>query len=138
MLATLKAPAEMLGPVESLLADSGYCREKNIPACEAAAIDSVIAVAREAHPPDWRERYSEPLPLPENAPRADPVASFEDPSRTSTLYLAQAERRAGLRHPQIGDGLRQFLRCGLKKVTGEWTRVCLAWHLKRMAKLRPQ
>jgi len=26
----------------------------------------------------------------------------------------------------------------MRVVTGEWTLVCLAWNLKRMAKLRPQ
>ena len=35
-------------------------------------------------------------------------------------------------------GFRQFSLRGLKKVTGEWTLVCLAWNLKRMAALRPQ
>lgn len=35
-------------------------------------------------------------------------------------------------------GFRQFSIHGLDKVTGEWTRVCLAWNLKRMARLRPQ
>ncbi len=138
MLATLKAPAEMLGPVESLLADSGYCREKNIPACEAAAIDSVIAVAREAHPPDWRERHSEPPSLPENAPRAGPVASFEDPSRTSAPSLRKQSVEPVFGILKSVMGFRQFSLRGLKQVTGEWTRVCLAWNLKRMAKLRPQ
>lgn len=35
-------------------------------------------------------------------------------------------------------GFRQFSLRGLKKVTGEWMLVCLAWDLKRMAVLRPQ
>ncbi|WP_138677527.1 transposase, partial [Candidatus Accumulibacter phosphatis] len=35
-------------------------------------------------------------------------------------------------------GFRQFSLRGWQKVTGEWTLVCLAWNLKRMAKLRPQ
>jgi hypothetical protein len=34
-------------------------------------------------------------------------------------------------------GFRQFSLRGLKKVSGEWTLVCLAWNLKRMAVLRP-
>jgi hypothetical protein len=34
-------------------------------------------------------------------------------------------------------GFRQFLLRGLNKVSGEWTRVCLAWNVKRMAVLRP-
>jgi hypothetical protein len=33
---------------------------------------------------------------------------------------------------------RQCSLRGLKKVTGKWTPVCLAWNLKRMAKLRLQ
>ena len=33
-------------------------------------------------------------------------------------------------------GFRQFSLRGLKKVTGEWNLVCLAWNMKRMAVLR--
>ena len=33
---------------------------------------------------------------------------------------------------------RRFSLRGLKKVTGEWTLICLAWNLKRLAVLRPQ
>ena len=33
-------------------------------------------------------------------------------------------------------GFRQFSLRGLRKVTGEWTLVCLAWNVKRMAVLR--
>ena len=32
---------------------------------------------------------------------------------------------------------RQFLTRGLQNAQGEWTLVCLAWNLKRMAVLRP-
>ncbi len=35
-------------------------------------------------------------------------------------------------------GFRQFLMRGLKNVQTEWTLVCLAWNLKRMAVLRPK
>lgn len=35
-------------------------------------------------------------------------------------------------------GFRQFLTRGLDSVQGDWTLVCLAWNLKRMAVLRPQ
>ena len=34
-------------------------------------------------------------------------------------------------------GFRQFLLRGLVNVRNEWTLVCLAWNLKRMAVLRP-
>ncbi len=35
-------------------------------------------------------------------------------------------------------GFRQFLLRGLANVGNEWTLVCLAWKLKRIAALRPQ
>lgn len=35
-------------------------------------------------------------------------------------------------------GFQQFLLRGLENVQNEWTLVCLAWNLKRMAVLRPQ
>jgi hypothetical protein len=35
-------------------------------------------------------------------------------------------------------GFRQFLTRGLDNVQGEWTLVCLAWNLRRMAVLRLQ
>ncbi len=34
-------------------------------------------------------------------------------------------------------GFRQFLTRGLENVKNEWTLVCLAWNVKRMAVLRP-
>ena len=35
-------------------------------------------------------------------------------------------------------GFRQFSLRGLKKVSGEWALVCLAWNVKRIAVLRLQ
>ena len=35
-------------------------------------------------------------------------------------------------------GFRQFSLRGLRKVSGEWSLVCLAWNVKRMAVLRPK
>ena len=139
MLATLKAQAEVLGPVKNLIADSGFCSEKNILACQAAGIVPVIAVARDEHHPDWRERHSEPAPLPENA---TPVQALSHRLKTKAGRALYALRKQTV-EPVFGIiksvmGFRQFSLRGLKKVTGEWTLVCLAWNLKRMAKLRPQ
>lgn len=47
MLATLQAQAEVvLGHVESLIANGGFCGEKNLPLCENAGIEPLIAVTR--------------------------------------------------------------------------------------------
>lgn len=69
ILATLKARAGVLGAVDCLIADAGYCSEKNIQACQAAGIEPLIAVARDEHHPGWREWHSEPPPLPDDVPR---------------------------------------------------------------------
>ena len=139
MLATLNAQAGVLGAAEYLIADSGYCSEKNLKACEAAGIEPMIAVARDEHHPNWRERHSEPAPLPDGA---TPVQAM-----SHRLKTKDGRARYGLRKQTIEPvfgiiksvmGFRHFSLRGLQKVTGEWTLVCLAWNLKRMAVLRPQ
>ena len=139
MLATLKAQADALGAVNCLIADTGFCSEKNIKACEAAGIEPLIAVARDEHHPGWRERHSEPAPLPKNA---TPVQTLSHRLKTQAGLALYALRKQTV-EPVFGIiksvmGFRQFSLRGLKKVTGEWTLVCLAWNLKRMAALRPQ
>ncbi len=58
MIQMLQAQAQQLGCAQTLIADTGYCSEKNILACEKANITPLIAVAREAHYPHWSARGS--------------------------------------------------------------------------------
>jgi len=139
MLVTIKAQAKVLGPVARLIADTGFCSEKNIQACEAAHIEPLFAVARDEHHPGWRERHSEPAPLPDNA---TPMQTMAHRLKTKTGRALYALRKQTV-EPVFGIiksvmGFRQFSLRGLQKVTGEWSLVCLAWNLKRMAVLRPQ
>lgn len=46
MLQTLQEQQAQLGAVDTLIADTGYCSEQNITACEQAGIEPLIAVAR--------------------------------------------------------------------------------------------
>ncbi len=138
MLATLQGQAEVLGAVQCLIADSGFCSQKNIEACEAADIDPLIAVARGEHHPGWRERHSEPAPLPDDAA---PMQAMAHRLKTKAGRALYALRKQTV-EPVFGIiksvmGFRQFSLRGLNKVSGEWTLVCLAWNLKRMAVLRP-
>ena len=137
MLAILKAQAKTLGIVDCLIADTGFSSEKNIKACEAAHVESLIAVAKEAHYPNWRERHSEPAALPDDA---TPMQTMVHRLKTKTGRARYALRKQTV-EPVFGIiksvmGFRQFSLRGLQKVTGEWTLVCLAWNLKRMAVLR--
>jgi transposase len=131
-------PAGLNQPV-TLLADTGYFSEKNVETCVKAKIRPLIAVKRDEHHPAWRERFTEPGPLAGNA---SPVAAMKHALRTKTGRAAYALRKQTV-EPVFGViksvmGFRQFLLRGLENVRNEWTLVCLAWNLKRMAVLRPQ
>src|ERR1700730_16154374 len=67
MLEVLEAQSAVLGTVERMIADTGFCSEKNILACEEAHLEPLIAVARAERHPGWRERHSEPARLRDNA-----------------------------------------------------------------------
>jgi transposase/IS5 family transposase len=139
MIEKLRANPEGLNRPAQLLADTGYFSEHNVSACAKAKITPLIAVKREAHHPDWRERFTEPLPLPETASH---VEQMKHALKTKAGRAAYALRKQTV-EPVFGIiksvmGFRQFLLRGLDKVQAEWTLVCLAWNLKRMAVLRPQ
>ena len=139
MLETLVAQTLRLGKITGLIADTGFCSETNITACETAGITPLIAVAKENHHPNWRERHSEPPALPENA---TPVQTMAHRLKTKAGRALYALRKQTV-EPVFGIiesvmGFRQFSLRGLTKVSGEWTLVCLAWNLKRLAVLRLQ
>ena len=139
MLKTLAAQTQRLGKVTGLIADTGFYSETNITACETAGVAPLIAVAKEDHHPGWRERHSEPPALPENATPVQTMAHRLKTKAGRALYALRKQTA----EPVFGIiksvmGFRQFSLRGLTKVTGEWTLVCLAWNLKRLAVLRLQ
>jgi transposase len=139
MVAKVQANPEGLNRPETWLADTGYYSEKNVATCVAAEIEPLIAVKRDEHHPGWRERFTEPAPL---AGDASPVDAMKHALKTKTGRAAYALRKQTV-EPVFGIiksvmGFRQFLLRGLENVQNEWTLVCLAWNLKRMAVLRPQ
>ena len=139
MVAKMQANPAGLNQPDTLLADTGYFSQKNVDACHAAKITPLIAVKRDAHHPAWRERFTEPAPLAEDA---SPVEAMKHALKTKTGRAAYALRKQTV-EPVFGIiksvmGFRQFLLRGLENAQNEWTLVCLAWNLKRMAVLRPQ
>jgi hypothetical protein len=100
-------------------------------------MEPLIAVKRDHHHPQWAERFSEPADLPAHP---TPVQRMTHRLQTSAGRAAYALRKQRV-EPVFGIiksvmGFRQFLTRGLDNVQGEWTLVCLAWNLKRMAVLR--
>jgi len=137
MLETLQTQAAVLGPIEALVADTGYCSEKNVEACEALGITPFIAVAREDHHPDWRQRHTEPEELAEDATLMQRMIHRLKTQAGRSVYRLRKQTV----EPVFGIiksvmGFRQFSLRGLRQVQGEWSLVCLAWNIKRMAVLR--
>ncbi len=139
MVAKMQANPAGLNQPDTILADTGYFSQKNVTACNAAKIAPLIAVKRDEHHPAWRARFTEPEQL---AADATPVDAMKHALKTKTGRAAYALRKQTV-EPVFGIiksvmGFRQFLLRGLENVQNEWTLVCLAWNLKRMAVLRPQ
>lgn len=139
MLDTLAAQTATKGQVKCLIADTGYFSEHNMKVCEASKIEPLIAVAREKHHPNWRERHTEPEPLPATATPAQTMVhrlKTKDGRKRYALRKQTVEPVFGIIKSVMG--FRQFSLRGLDKVRGEWSLVCLAWNLKRLAVLRPK
>ncbi len=139
MVEKVQANPEGLNRPATWLADTGYYSEKNVATCVAAGIEPLIAVKRDAHHPGWRARFTEPAPL---AGDASALETMKHKLKTRAGRAAYGLRKQTV-EPVFGIiksvmGFRQFLLRGLENVQNEWTLVCLAWNLKRMAALRPQ
>jgi transposase len=124
---------------EEVLADSGYCSEKNLEALDAEEnperrIDGYLATERQKH-----GEYKETClrgPLPKGATRVD---RMRRKLKTKTGKAVYAARKA-IVEPVFGQikqarGFRQFLLRGLDKVRGEWSLVCLTHNILKMYRL---
>ncbi len=73
ILDKVQALPKALGQVEVLLADTGYFSAANVNACEAQAIEPMLAMKRESHHLRVLERFAPDAPAPE---ADDPVAKM--------------------------------------------------------------
>ena len=137
MLQTLQAQAPQLGSAKTLIADTDYCSEKNIVACEQANTAPLIAMAREDHHPHWSERHSEPASLPKDATPLQTMAhTLKTLVGAASYALRRANGGAGLWDHQVRDGLSSVLTTRIEDGDGGWDLVFLAWNVKRMTVLR--
>jgi Transposase DDE domain len=123
----------------SILADSGYCSEKNLEYLAATGqsghpIDAYIATGKQKH-----DEYHQPCPrgpLPRNATRVDRMKRKLQTRAGRAVYAA----RKTIVEPVFGQikqarGFRQFLLRGLAKVQGEWALVCLTHNILKLHRL---
>jgi transposase len=118
---------------DEVLADSGYCSEKNLEQLESEEnperrVIGYIATERQKH-----DEYKEPCPrgpLPKGATRVDRMKRKLKTKAGKAVYAA----RKAIVEPVFGQikqarGFRQFLLRGLDKVRGEWSLVCLTHNI---------
>jgi hypothetical protein len=124
---------------EEILADSGYCSEKNLDLLESAEnperrIEGFIATDRQKH-----DEYKQPCPrgpLPAGASRVDRMRRKLKTKAGKAVYAA----RKTIVEPVFGQikharGFRQFLMRGIEKVRGEWALVCLTHNVLKLYRL---
>ena len=133
----IKALPEGMNAPAIILADTGYFSDNNVNICTVANVEPQISIGRDEHHPHWKERFTEPSPL---ASDATPIEKMKHTLKTKAGKASYALRKQTV-EPVFGIiksvmGFRQFMLRGLENVGNEWTLVCLAWNLKRMAILR--
>ncbi len=124
---------------DDVLADSGYCAEKNLEELDSEEnperrINGYVATERQKH-----DEYKEPCPkgpLPKSATRVDKMRRKLKTKAGKAVYAA----RKVIVEPVFGQikqarGFRQFLLRGIDNVRGEWSLVCLTHNLLKMYRL---
>jgi transposase len=130
---------------EQLSADSGYCSDANIEALETRGIDGYIATGRAK---DAAASTAEVSPAGD-CPAASPEPAGSAPTRVEAMrekikaggHDSPYRLRKQLPEPVFGQikearGFRQFLLRGLEEVQAEWSIVCTAHNLLKLAQRR--
>jgi transposase len=129
LLPVLKVAAANTGKLPScLLADAGYRNEVDFAALRAMKVNALVALGREGSAA--------------RMPGVDkPCTRAMRKKITSKRGRAKYRLRKAIVEPVFGWlkrvlGFRTFSLRGLRKVTGEWSLVCMALNLRRMATMQ--
>tara|TARA_R110002094_G_scaffold136477_1_gene128190 strand:- start:435 stop:980 length:546 start_codon:yes stop_codon:yes gene_type:complete len=128
---------EVLGKVETLLADSGYYSEVNEKACAAAGIAPLIAPGRERHHRSFKERFAAAPPAPHEPTALQAmIHQLATPEGRQSYALRKQTPEPVFGIIKSVMEFRQFCLRGLQKVKGEWNLVTMTWNIKRMFALK--
>lgn len=116
---------------KSVLADSGYCSDKNLTDKSLQGVELLIPPDREAH-----GRTSPTAPcgrMPKDISATERMRRKLKTAKGRALY----KRRKAIVEPVFGQikharGFRQFLLRGLDNVTHEWELICLTHNIKKL------
>ena len=108
-----------------LLADTGYKNEPDLQLLEQLDVDGYVSIGREGKPV---------RPPSDDCPSSQAMLKKLKTRRGRALY----KKRKGIVEPVFGWlkhvlGFRAFSLRGHRKVSGEWSLVCMALNLRRMA-----
>lgn len=136
-LQAIEALPKVLGQVQTLIADNGYCSDSNAQACSDAHIEPLLALRREVHHLPVLERFAPDAPEPETTGPLTRMAHQLGTQAGKALYRLRKQTV----EPVFGIikrvmGWRQMSMRGLDKAQGEWSLVTMAWNIKRMHVLR--
>ena len=121
---------------KAVLADSGYCSEKNLESLESAEqpeqkIEGYIATGKQKH--GEHRQPSKRGPLPKGATRVNRIRRKLQTKAGKAVYAA----RKAVVEPVFGQikqarGFRQFLLRGKRKIEGEWALVCTTHNILKL------
>ena len=130
---------ETLGRPTRALADCGFADRETFERLGRARpeLELYVSVHREDAHAERRYDFRPPDKIKPPKKLVDPVLVAMADKLKSAEGKAIYRKRASTVEPVFGIiksvlGFRQFLLRGLKKVSGEWNLVCLAWNLKRL------
>jgi transposase len=123
---------------EAILADSGYCSEKNLEQLESTeepdrSIEAYIATGRQKH---GERPVAARGPLPKGATRVEKMRRKLQTKAGAAIYAA----RKAIVEPVFGQikqarGFRRFSLRGLAKVRSEWALVCLTHNVLKLYRM---
>jgi transposase len=118
---------------DELLADSGYCSEKNLEYLESQGIDAYVATERQKH---GEQKACKRGPLPTGSTQVDRMRRKVQTKTGAAIYAA----RKSIVEPVFGQikqarGFRQFLLRGIEKVRAEWAMVCMTHNILKIYRL---
>lgn len=141
----IDALPRQLGPVTTVLADTGYANGSTIQKLQGKGIEVLVAMGRQT---DSGHRRHDFRPVPEQMVTKAPAQKWNKPWAVAMKQALESDRGRDLYRlrkqsvePVFGIikqalGFRQFLLRGLRKTNLEWTLVTCAYNLKRLAVLR--
>lgn len=109
---------------ERVLADAGYCNERDLSALEERGVDGYVALGREG-----KKAAADAKTRPAAARMAKKLLKPEGRAAYARRKWLSEAPNGWIKQAM---GFRRFSVRGLRKVQGEWALVCLALNMKRM------